>query len=51
MFGFVGGGARVMLGQKIFRHKTLKQSFKTRFITSVIMTIAVLVVMYQCYPW
>ncbi|MGF6420954.1 uncharacterized membrane protein YsdA (DUF1294 family) [Lelliottia sp. 489] len=36
-----------MAGQQLFRHKTQKQPFKTRFIISVIVNISALVAMYQ----
>ena len=49
-FGFVGGWPGAILGQKIFRHKMQKQPFKTWFIISVIVNIAVLVAIYWFYP-
>jgi len=39
VFGFVGGWPGAILGQQIFRHKTLKQPFKSYFIISVILNI------------
>ncbi|MBF8106382.1 DUF1294 domain-containing protein [Serratia liquefaciens] len=51
IFGFVGGWPGAVLGQQLFRHKTQKQPFKTWFIISVIVNIAVLVALYRFYPW
>jgi uncharacterized membrane protein YsdA (DUF1294 family) len=51
IFGFVGGWPGAILGQQLFRHKTQKQPFKTWFIISVIVNIAVLVALYRFYPW
>lgn len=49
VFGFVGGWPGAIIGQQIYRHKTQKQPFKTYFIISVILNIAVLVVIYRLY--
>lgn len=50
MLGFVGGWPSAILGQQLFRHKTQKQPFKTYFIISVMLNIAVLVVVFWVYP-
>jgi len=47
VFGLVGGWPGAMAGQQLFRHKTQKQPFKTRFIISVIVNISALVAVYQ----
>lgn len=49
IFGFVGGWPGAIVGQQVFRHKTQKQPFKTYFIISVILNIAVLVAVYWLY--
>lgn len=49
IFGFVGGWPGAIVGQQVFRHKTQKQPFKTYFIISVILNIAVLVAAYWLY--
>lgn len=51
VFGVVGGWPGAMVGQRLFRHKTQKQPFKTYFIVSVIVSIAVMVGIYQLYPF
>lgn len=50
-FGFVGGWPGAILGQQLFRHKTQKQPFKTWFVISVILNVAVLVALYWFYPY
>lgn len=40
--GLVGGWPGAILGQQLFRHKTQKQPFKTWFMLSVILNVAVL---------
>ncbi len=49
IFGFMGGWPGAIVGQLVFRHKTQKQPFKTYFIISVILNIAVLVAAYWLY--
>lgn len=51
VFGVVGGWGGAIAGQQIFRHKTQKQPFKTYFIISVIVSISVMGVVYQFYPF
>jgi uncharacterized membrane protein YsdA (DUF1294 family) len=51
VFGFVGGWGGAMAGQQLFRHKTQKQPFKTYFIISVIVSISVMVAIYQFFPF
>jgi uncharacterized membrane protein YsdA (DUF1294 family) len=51
VFGFVGGWPGAILGQQLFRHKTQKQPFKTWFIMTVIVNIAVLVGLFWFYPY
>lgn len=50
VFGIVGGWPGAVAGQKLFRHKTQKQPFKTWFIASVLVNIAVGVALYLVYP-
>jgi uncharacterized membrane protein YsdA (DUF1294 family) len=50
-FGFVGGWPGAILGQQLFRHKTQKQPFKTWFIISVILNVALLAGLYHFYPY
>jgi len=40
--GFVGGWPGAIFGQQLFRHKTQKQPFKTYFMVSVVLNVAVL---------
>jgi len=47
VFGLVGGWPGAMAGQQLFRHKTQKQPFKTRFIVSVIVNVSAMVAVYQ----
>ncbi|ENG9709763.1 DUF1294 domain-containing protein [Salmonella enterica] len=51
VFGVVGGWPGAIVGQQLFRHKTQKQPFKTYFIVSVIVSIAVTVAIYRLYPF
>jgi len=51
VFGVVGGWPGAMVGQQLFRHKTQKQPFKTYFIVSVILSVSVMVAVYQLYPF
>lgn len=50
IFGFVGGWPGAIVCQQICCHKTQKKPFKTWFIISVMMNIAVLVAIYWVYP-
>ena len=50
VFGVVGGWPGAILGQQLFRHKTQKQPFKTRFVFSVIVSIAMMVGIYMLLP-
>ena len=50
-FGFVGGWPGAILGQQLFRHKTQKQPFKTWFVITVILNIAVLGALYRFYSY
>jgi len=47
IFGLVGGWPGAILGQRLFRHKTQKQPFRTYFFISVMMNVVVLVALYQ----
>ncbi|WP_310608274.1 DUF1294 domain-containing protein [Buttiauxella brennerae] len=49
VFGVVGGWPGAIVGQQLFRHKTQKQPFRTWFIISVMLNIAVLVAVYWFY--
>ncbi|HDS9360649.1 TPA: DUF1294 domain-containing protein [Enterobacter chengduensis] len=49
-FGFVGGWPGAIVGQQLFRHKTQKQPFKTYFIISVIVSLAVMTAAYMFSP-
>ena len=51
VFGVVGGWPGAMVGQKLFRHKTQKQPFKTWFMVSVIVNVLAMVAIYQLYPF
>lgn len=51
VFGVVGGWPSAIVGQQLFRHKTQKQPFKTYFILSVILSVSVMVAVYQLYPF
>ena len=42
LFCFVGGWPGAIVGQQLFRHKTQKQPFKTYFMVSVVLNVAVL---------
>lgn len=50
IFGFVGGWPGAIVGQQIFRHKTQKQPFKTKFIFSVVLNTGTLVAIYWLSP-
>ncbi|OAT43455.1 integral membrane protein [Hafnia paralvei ATCC 29927] len=51
-FGLIGGWVGAILGQQIFRHKTQKQPYKTYFIITVILNLAVtLGAMYWVYQY
>lgn len=50
VFGFLGGWPGAIVGQQCFRHKTQKQPFKTYFYISVVLSIAVMVLIYQFSP-
>ncbi|MGL4726170.1 MAG: DUF1294 domain-containing protein [Scandinavium sp.] len=43
LLGLVGGWAGALVAQELFRHKTQKQPFRTLFMLSVILNVAVLV--------
>ncbi|HIE5388410.1 TPA: DUF1294 domain-containing protein [Enterobacter cancerogenus] len=49
-YGFVGGWPGAIVGQQLFRHKTQKQPFKTYFIISVIVSLAVMTAAYMFSP-
>lgn len=51
VFGVTGGWPGAILGQQLFRHKTQKQPFKTYFIISVIVSIAVMAAAYHFSPF
>jgi len=50
VFGVIGGWPGAILGQQLFRHKTQKQPFKTWFIFSVFVSIAMMVGIYMLLP-
>jgi uncharacterized membrane protein YsdA (DUF1294 family) len=47
LFGVVGGWPGAIAGQRLFRHKTQKQPFRTYFYISVVANILVAVAVYQ----
>ena len=49
VFGVVGGWPGAIMGQQIFRHKTQKQPFRTRFFISVALNVAALAGLYVVY--
>ncbi|MFO6299501.1 DUF1294 domain-containing protein [Rahnella selenatireducens] len=50
LFGLLGGWAGALAGQQLFRHKTQKQPFRTRFMLSIAANIAaVLLVLWLEY--
>jgi uncharacterized membrane protein YsdA (DUF1294 family) len=50
LFGVLGGWIGAIIGQRMFRHKTQKQPFKTYFILSVVLNLLlILVVGYWLY--
>ncbi|MDV0593560.1 MULTISPECIES: DUF1294 domain-containing protein [unclassified Enterobacter] len=51
VFGVTGGWPGAILGQQLFRHKTQKQPFKTYFIISVFVSIAVMAAAYHFSPF
>ena len=50
VFGAAGGWPGAILGQRLFRHKTQKQPFKTRFIFSVILSVALMSAIFLLVP-
>lgn len=51
LLGLVGGWPGAVCGQQLFRHKTQKQPFKKYFITSVILNILIVSVLYWGYRY
>ncbi|MBZ7671927.1 DUF1294 domain-containing protein [Klebsiella grimontii] len=51
VFGLVGGWAGAIAGQQLFRHKTQKQPFRTRFIISTIVSLSGMVAIYLFSPF
>jgi len=51
VFGLMGGWPGAIVGQQLFRHKTQKQPFKTYFIVSVVLSLSVMVAVYQYSPF
>ena len=51
VLGLAGGWPGAILGQQCFRHKTQKQPFKTYFIVSVVLSLSVMVAVYQYSPF
>ncbi len=50
LFGVLGGWIGAIIGQRLFRHKTQKQPFKTYFILSVVLNLLlILAVGYWLY--
>lgn len=41
-FAFVGGTVAALIGQRVFRHKTKKKSFRNKFIAVMIVQVALL---------
>lgn len=50
-FGVLGGWAGAIAGQQLFRHKTQKQPFRTRFIISTIVSLSGMVAIYLFSPF
>jgi len=50
LFGLVGGWPGAIIGQQLFRHKTRKQPFKTWFMFSVMLNVAVLLAAWWFWP-
>lgn len=50
VFGVTGGWPGAIVGQQLFRHKTQKQPFKTYFLISVVVSIAVMAAVYAFLP-
>lgn len=49
IFALIGGSPAAYLGQKIFRHKTSKTSFRTRFWLIVLIQIAAAIYYFNFY--
>ena len=49
VFGLIGGWPGAIIGQQLFRHKTQKQPFRTRFFISVALNVAALAGLYVVY--
>lgn len=49
LFGLLGGWPGALLGQRYFRHKTRKQPFKSWFILSVLVNIALIMAVFWRY--
>jgi uncharacterized membrane protein YsdA (DUF1294 family) len=47
LFGVLGGWPGAIAGQRLFRHKTQKQPFRTYFYISVVVNVLVVVAVYQ----
>ncbi|MHB9345907.1 DUF1294 domain-containing protein [Enterobacter cloacae] len=47
VFGVTGGWPGAIVGQQLFRHKTQKQPFKKYFFISVVVSIAMMAVVYH----
>lgn len=50
-FGVLGGWAGAIVAQQLFRHKTQKQPFRTRFIISTLLSISGMVAIYVLYSF
>lgn len=50
VFGVTGGWPGAIVGQQLFRHKTQKQPFKTYFLLSIVVSIAVMAAVYHFWP-
>ena len=50
VFGVTGGLPGAIVGQQLFRHKTQKQPFKTYFLLSIVVSIAVMAAVYHFSP-
>lgn len=50
-FGLLGGWAGAIAGQRLFRHKTQKQPFRTWFVISTLVSIAGMAAIYGLYAF
>lgn len=50
VFGLLGGWPGAIVGQQLFRHKTLKKPFKTYFMISLVLNVVVVIAIYRFLP-